>query len=1240
MSAIWLEIGAIFMANGALSKVRSISISVAVCFFTVSAVFAQSTDTANSKASAAVLQKFTDGTPQDLIVVFDDSKIQKDALVRQATAKLASRDKSIIEYKAGRFAALKSSTLSTVDSTDVAVLKPYNHLPMSFIRIKSRRALDALLANSAIVAVYENTNAHHAMLAQSLPLIGQPQAAAAGDQGIGTTVAVLDERVDYTNAAFGSCTAPGNPTSCRVVVAQDAPGLPNDGLGSQDNHGTNVAATIAAAAPGTKIISLNVFNGTNASVAEIVDAVEWCISNVSIYNIVAMNLSLEDGKDYVLPTTASAYYPAFQAAISAGILPIVAAGNDGYSNGLSSPAAVVGAVSVGAVYDSAYGAMAWGNPLLCNDATTATDQIACFSNSASFLTVLAPGCRDDAALASPNYKCGTSQATPHVAGAVAVLRATFPSDTLNQTIGRLTNGVPITDNRNGVTKPRLYLPTALGLAGCSYTISPISISIGASGTNNSSISVANRNACSWIATSNVNWITLLAGNSGSGNGTVNYYVAANNSTSTRTGTISIAGQIITVNQAAGAGSLSSSTNVWLIGEYSYSYSNLNSITLTVPEILYTGSGTTGTLRLELWLTSAPFSFGENAWRIATYRITGSSNGTLGPHQSFNNIVVTVPLTNLPSPGTYYPTLLVSQYNSLSCASDDNFCTDTYGGFNGMFYIPDITPPTVPAGLTASAGSPSQVSLSWIPSTDDVGVTAYQIYNNGVLLGSVSTVGASIYNLLPSTTYQFTVSACDAAQNCSAQSSVAPVTTLTGNAFQVDVRTYVPYAAASGGYQSFLRVINTGGTPTPITVARIDGLTGMVSNEKQLTSALPAGGAMTFNAQQVEAAMNLSLAASDRPRIRVGANVSIGAQSFMLQPGGVFNEVSPAQSGSSIVVQNYIPAAAAVNGYESFLRVINTGNSATPVTIARTDPTTGLTGTTATLVSSMEVGAAMTFNASQIESALGLTLSAADRPQMLVSGASSTLDAQSFFIQPGGAFTDVSSSQIGATINVRTYVPASVSGYVSYIKIINNGSTAAPVNATVIDGQTGMSGATGTIIPSLGANESVTLTSTQIEAALGVSLPAADRPRISINSVANLTAQSYLLQPGGAFNEVSGAQTGTTLTIGTYIPAADAVGGYTSFIRIINTGTTATPIQVAMIDGVSGIANSQVTLIPSLPAGAAWTLSSAQFEAALGTSIQLGTRPRIQFSGAGGNIIEVQSFLIQPGGAFTNVSGGQ
>jgi uncharacterized repeat protein (TIGR01451 family) len=75
------------------------------------------------------------------------------------------------------------------------------------------------------------------------------------------------------------------------------------------------------------------------------------------------------------------------------------------------------------------------------------------------MTILAPGALITAAGITD---AGTSQATPHVAGAIAVLRSTYPSETLTQTQTRLTSsGVPITDSRNGIVKPRLNLLEAV-----------------------------------------------------------------------------------------------------------------------------------------------------------------------------------------------------------------------------------------------------------------------------------------------------------------------------------------------------------------------------------------------------------------------------------------------------------------------------------------------------------------------------------------------------------------------------------------------------------------------------------------------------------------------------------------------------------------------------------------------------------------------------------------------------------
>jgi endonuclease I/chitodextrinase len=90
---------------------------------------------------------------------------------------------------------------------------------------------------------------------------------------------------------------------------------------------------------------------------------------------------------------------------------------------------------------------------------------------------------------------------------------------------------------------------------------------------------------------------------------------------------------------------------------------------------------------------------------------------------------------------------------------------------------DTQAPTSPTNLQASNSTSSSLTLAWNASTDNVGVTVYEVYMNGVLKTTVTSTSASITSLNSNTTYSFYVKAKDAAGNVSGNSTTISATTL-------------------------------------------------------------------------------------------------------------------------------------------------------------------------------------------------------------------------------------------------------------------------------------------------------------------------------------------------------------------------------------------------------------------------------------------------------------------------------
>ena len=88
-----------------------------------------------------------------------------------------------------------------------------------------------------------------------------------------------------------------------------------------------------------------------------------------------------------------------------------------------------------------------------------------------------------------------------------------------------------------------------GTGGCTGTVTPLSFAVDAIASSRT-VSVIAGTACSWTATTTTAWITVTAGASGSGIGSVTFSVAAEHDGTARTGTLTVAGQTVTVNQGA------------------------------------------------------------------------------------------------------------------------------------------------------------------------------------------------------------------------------------------------------------------------------------------------------------------------------------------------------------------------------------------------------------------------------------------------------------------------------------------------------------------------------------------------------------------------------------------------------------------------------------------------------------------------------------------------------------------
>ena len=600
---------------------------------------------------------------------------------------LSSSDQS---KQRGEIKRGQTALLNRLSSFAVTNAKQFDYIPFLAIEV-SADALAELRKLPDVNYIQEDQWREPSLL-QSIPIIGANIAAAGGWTGSGWTVAILDSGVDkfhpffnnrvvseacYSSGGAGavstcpggatSSTASGSGVNCNVSQVEGC------------FHGTHVAGISSGGNPNingwgvarnSNIIAIQVFTYLTSncgsetppcirtSDSDWARGLERVYALRTTYNIASANMSLGGGQYF---NTCDAENALGKAAIdnlrSANIATVIASGNDSYTNSMGSPGCISSAISVGSTND--------GDVM-------PVDAVSSFSNSAPFLHLLAPGELITSAYPGGFYydTQGTSMASPMVAGAWAVMKQRYPTDTVTQTLTRLKyGGVQVVDSRNGLVKPRIRLDTAMNTSnvdpcsavtgaitagtpingvlsnsdcllsignrtdvysftgtagqsvaithsstafdtylylvsstgaivgqdnnggggtnsripagsgfltlpatgtyyiystsfegnkfgnyttaltvtgGCNFTISSSGQSFTSSG-GAGNFNVTTAAGCAWTAQSDSAWLTTTS--TGNGNGAVNYSVAANTSSASRTGTITAGGQVHTVTQA-------------------------------------------------------------------------------------------------------------------------------------------------------------------------------------------------------------------------------------------------------------------------------------------------------------------------------------------------------------------------------------------------------------------------------------------------------------------------------------------------------------------------------------------------------------------------------------------------------------------------------------------------------------------------------------------------------------------
>jgi hypothetical protein len=425
----------------------------------------------------------------------------------------------------GAIARKSDELVDVLKGTKFDVLHRYDSV--AFVALKLSSAALERLEASGLASSIEEDKAVPPVLATSGRLVEARESAAVARAGLNQHIAILDtgvqkahlflQQANGTPKVVSEACYSANANCPGGVTSSTAAGSGEPCTLSGCDHGTHVAGITAGrgtassgVARDAKLIAVNVFSnvsgcGTCSFTSDQIKGLERVNALSSSLSIASVNMSLGGGHSET-NCDSDSRKPIIDTLRSKGIATAIASGNDGSNSAVSFPACISTAITVGS--------------------TTTTDAVSSFSNSSPLVELLAPGSSIVSSIPDSTVpedaqgtKSGTSMATPHVAGAWAVLKGINSAATVPTVLSALqSTGKSITDADNSVTKPRIRvlaggtrladtgLRVAFGASGTGLDIA--SAGVGLRGSGSGSITLSGIPAGATLLGTKLIWTTI------------------------------------------------------------------------------------------------------------------------------------------------------------------------------------------------------------------------------------------------------------------------------------------------------------------------------------------------------------------------------------------------------------------------------------------------------------------------------------------------------------------------------------------------------------------------------------------------------------------------------------------------------------------------------------------------------------------------------------------------------------